>query len=144
MADVGGACLLLESLSIGLFAFLLVRQQTRELDQRVLRRMSYEAESLAAQSGEALLQGRPGWVGLSVKLMGEGPTAAQAKVTDTSGNMLFISKGESDDAVLVPAERAQIPLVNVAMLPSALPLAGTASSVSTPSTPGMNSAAWPG
>ena len=42
--------LLLESLSIGLFATLLVRQQTSEIDQRAQRRVAYEAGSLAVQA----------------------------------------------------------------------------------------------
>jgi PAS domain S-box-containing protein len=103
--------LLLESLSIGLFAVLLIRQQTREIYQRSEKRLSYEAESLALQSSEALLEERPGWVGLSVRMMGEGPTVAQAKVTDPAGNMLFVSKGDADEIALEPAELAQIPLL---------------------------------
>ena len=59
-------------------------------------RLAYEAASLALQSGEALEQERPGWVGLSVKMMGDAPTVALAKVTDPAGNVLFISRGEAD------------------------------------------------
>ena len=103
--------LLLETLSIGLFALLLVRQQTQEVYQRAHTRLAYEASSLALQSREALYQERPGWVGLSVKMMGEAPTVAVAKVTDPAGNMLFISRGESDENTLVPVELAQIPLM---------------------------------
>jgi len=103
--------LLLESLSIGLFAFLLVRQESRGIHQRVIRRVDYESQILAAQVSEALRKGEPGWVGLSVRMMGEGPTAASAKVTDPSGNMLFVSKGEADETVLELAERTQIPLI---------------------------------
>ncbi len=101
--------LLLETLSIGLFAVVLVRQQTQEVYQRAHMRLDYEARSLATQSAEALEEERPGWVGLSVRMMGEGPTVAVAKVTDPVGNMLFISKGEADDTALTPAETALIP-----------------------------------
>lgn len=103
--------LLLESLSIGLFAFLLVRQQTREIGERAVRRLAYEANSLALQASEALQRGQPGWVGLSVKMLGNSPTVAQARVTDPNGNMLFVAKGEADESVLEPAERAQINLI---------------------------------
>lgn len=103
--------LLLESLSIGLFAFLLVRQQTREIGERAVRRLAYEANSLALQASEALQRGQPGWVGLSVKMLGNSPTVAQARVTDANGNMLFVAKGEADESVLEPAERAQINLI---------------------------------
>ena len=103
--------LLLEMLSIGLFALLLVRQQTRETYDRAHTRLAYEAASLALQSSEALEQQRPGWVGLSVKMMGDAPTVALAKVTDPSGNVLFISKGEADETQLEPAELAEIPTI---------------------------------
>jgi PAS domain S-box-containing protein len=101
--------LLLEMLSTGLFALLLVRQQTREEHARAQTRLSYEAGSLAMQSSEALMEQRPGWVGLSVKMMGESPTIALAAVTDPAGNMLFVSRGDAEEFTLSPAERAQIP-----------------------------------
>jgi PAS domain S-box-containing protein len=103
--------LLLEMLSIGLFALLLVRQQLREADSRAHLRLAYESSSLALQSSEALEQERPGWVGLSVKMMGDAPTVAEAKVTDPAGNVLFISKGEADESALDSAERAELPLI---------------------------------
>jgi PAS domain S-box-containing protein len=102
---------LLEALSIGLFGALLIRQQVNEVRERAQRRLAYEAESLALQAQQAILQERPGWVGLSVQMMGEGPTVALAKVTDPAGNVLFVSKGEADQAPLQPAELAQIPQV---------------------------------
>ncbi|MGB6746220.1 MAG: hypothetical protein WBE38_21395, partial [Terracidiphilus sp.] len=52
--------LLLESLSIGLFVLVLVRQQTQEVYERAHQRLSYEASSLATQSAEALVEERPG------------------------------------------------------------------------------------
>ena len=101
--------LLLEALSIGLFAPALVRQQADESADRDRRRLAYEAASLAAQSSEALEQERPGWVGLSVKMMGDAPTIALAKVTDPAGNVLFISRGEAVETALEPAELALLP-----------------------------------
>jgi PAS domain S-box-containing protein len=103
--------LLLETLSIGLFALLLVRQQTNEVRVRARARLLYEATSVALQSSEALLQNRPGYVALAVKMMGEAPTVAIAKVTDPTGDVLFVSKGEADQTRLEPEEIAQIPLV---------------------------------
>jgi hypothetical protein len=101
--------LALELLSIGLFTLLLVRQQTRETSDRAHKRLAYEAMSLALQSREALLQQRPGWVGLSVKMLGDSPTVAQAKVTDPAGNVLFVGKGEADETTLEQMELKQIP-----------------------------------
>jgi len=103
--------LLLETLSIGLFAVILVRHQAAETYLRARTRLSYEASSVALQSSEALLQHRPGWVGLSVKMMGEAPTVALVKVTDPSGNILFVSKGEADQTKLEPEELAQISII---------------------------------
>ena len=102
--------LLLETLSIGLFALLLIQQHTQEVRERAHTRLAYEASSLALQSSEALLQQRPGWVGLSVKMMGDAPTVAMAKVTDPAGNVLFISRGEADESTLLATELSQIPL----------------------------------
>jgi PAS domain S-box-containing protein len=103
--------LLLETLSVGLFAALLIRQQTHEFYLRAQQRLAYEASSMALQAREALLQERPAWVGLSVQMMGEAPTVSVAKVTDAAGNVLFASKGDADQAALDPMERAQLRLV---------------------------------
>lgn len=103
--------LLLESLSLALFAFLITRQQAEEITARTHRRLAFEAESLAMQSREALLEGRPGWIALSVRMMGEGPTVSQAKITDVAGNVLFVSSGEATDQSLSASEHMQLPLV---------------------------------
>jgi PAS domain S-box-containing protein len=103
--------LLLETLSIALFAVILVRQQAGEAYLRARTRLSYEASSVALQSSEALLRNRPGWVGLSVKMMGEAPTVTSVKVTDPAGDVLFVSKGEADQTRLEAQELAQIPSI---------------------------------
>jgi len=101
---------LLEALSLALFAALLLRQQGRETYRHARQRLANQASSVALQSQEALQQQRPGWVGLSVKMMGEAPSVAFAMVTDPAGNVLFVSQGEADQRTLDEAERAQIPL----------------------------------
>jgi PAS domain S-box-containing protein len=102
---------LLEVLSLGLFAALLIRQQTHEVFDRAQHRLAHQATSMALQAREALLQQRPGWVGVSVRMMGDAPSVAFAKVTDPAGNMLFVSSGDADQTRLDPVERAQIPLM---------------------------------
>jgi PAS domain S-box-containing protein len=102
---------LVEALSIFLFAMLLIRQQTGEVYDRAQHRLAHQATSVALQAKEALQQDRPTWVGISVKMMGEGPSVALVKVTDPAGNVLYVSQGETDQAALDPAERAQIPLM---------------------------------
>jgi len=99
---------LVEALSILLFAGLLTRQQTREVHIRAEHRLAHQATSVALQAGEALQQGRPAWVGYSVKMMGEAPSVAFVKVTDVAGNVLYASQGQPQQATLDPAERAQI------------------------------------
>jgi signal transduction histidine kinase/HAMP domain-containing protein len=105
------ALLLLEGLSISLFAVLMIRQQTRDIYQRAQRRLAYEARSLALQSREALLENQPGWIAHSVKMMGQGPSVLRAKVTDSAGKVLYVSKGNPAETALTPVERAQIPLL---------------------------------
>jgi PAS domain S-box-containing protein len=101
--------LLLETLSISLFGILLVRQRVRDVYARAHTRLSYEASSLALQAGEALIEQQPRWIDHSVRMLGGSPTVAMAKVTDPAGNMLFISRGEADEATLLPVELAIIP-----------------------------------
>ncbi len=100
---------LLELLSIGLFAALLIRQQAHEVHEHMLHRLAHQSDSIALQATEALQQERPGWVQLSVRMMGEAPSVSFAKVTDPAGNVLFVSKGEAEQTPLDPAELAQIP-----------------------------------
>jgi len=100
---------LLEALSIGLFVALLVREQAHEVHVHMLHRLEHQSTSMALQATEALQQDRRNWVGLSVKMMGEGPSVASAKITDTAGNVLFVSAGEPEQVALDPTERAQIP-----------------------------------
>src|SRR5580698_2333666 len=100
---------LLEVLSLGLFEALLIQQQSREVRQRMMQRLSHEADSVAVQATEALQEKRPSWVGFSVRMMGEAPSVAFVKVTDPAGNVLYVSHGEPEQVALDSTERAQIP-----------------------------------
>lgn len=102
---------LLEALSIMLFAALLIHQQAQEVHQRMLQGLAHQVTLMSLDATEALLQNRPGWVGLSVKMVGESPSVALAKVTDPAGVVLFVSTGEPDHISLNRVERAQIPLM---------------------------------
>jgi PAS domain S-box-containing protein len=99
---------LLEILSIALFALLLTQQQKQRVQVRAQYWLTYESAALAAQVTKALDDQRPGWVSSSVQVAGEAPNISIAKVTDPVGNVLFISKGDADQTVLEPDERAQI------------------------------------
>ena len=100
---------LLEMLSIGLFAALLTEQQSQRVRTRAQYWLTYESTSLATQVAEALQEEKPRWVSSSVKSTGQAPNIAAAKVTDPDGNVLFVSKGDADETLLEQGERAQIP-----------------------------------
>ena len=103
---------LLEILSLSLFAAILTRQQTQRVRLRAQFILAYESASMATQVSEALEQQRPGWISSSVKTAGEAPNVALAMVTDPKGNVLFVSKGDADQTNLDPEERAQIPFIS--------------------------------
>ncbi|MGA2672177.1 MAG: ATP-binding protein [Terracidiphilus sp.] len=102
---------LLEVLSIVLFALLLIRRQAGEVYVHTQERLVYQASSLELQAKEALQQQRPSWTALSVKMMGAAPDVALAKITDPAGKVLFVSRGDPEQATLDPVERMQIPQV---------------------------------
>lgn len=100
--------LLLEALSFGLFAALLVHQQERRLSLRARQALEYQSTSLAVQAAEAMGQDQPAWVDLSVKMMMNSPTVEAAKVSDPAGGVLFSSSGHAEGERLRPDEREQV------------------------------------
>lgn len=99
---------LLEALSILLFALMLVRLQSRDLEIHARERLASQATSVASQSQEAMLESRADWLAAAVRMMGKAPSVAQTKVTDPNGNIIVVSPGLASKAVLDPAEKAQI------------------------------------
>jgi PAS domain S-box-containing protein len=104
--------LLLEILSIGLFAGLLTRQQIHRTDQRARDWLEYESTALATQSAEALDQQRPSWVDLAVRTIVDAPIVQSAKIVNPSGEVLFFRSDKQELANLTAIEHAQIPLAN--------------------------------
>ena len=102
---------LLETLSIVLFAVLLLRQQTHESHLRAQQRLVNQASFMALQAREALLQNQPGWTERSVAMMGKAPDVSAAKVTDLAGNVLYVSGVEPLQTELDTVELEQIPMV---------------------------------
>lgn len=100
--------LALETISFVLSGAYLRIQQMRESRKMAIERLNYEVSALAIQAREALLQQRPGWVQLSVTMMGEAPTVSTAKITDPHGHVLYVSNGEPDETQLYGQELAQI------------------------------------
>jgi PAS domain S-box-containing protein len=103
---------LLEILSIGLFAVLLTKQQSKRVYQRAQYWLNYESAAMASQVAEGLKAQSPGWVSSSVRTTGEAPNIAVAKVTDPQGNVLYSSMGDPSQSLLEPGERAQIPALS--------------------------------
>ena len=100
---------LLEALSMLLFAFVLFRQQKRETHSRAQQRLEHQATSVAVQSQQALKNGHPEVISVSVIMMGEAPSVDKVKVTDAQGKVLFVSDGVVGDQPLQPQQMAQIP-----------------------------------
>ncbi len=99
--------MLLEVLSVGLFATILFNIVGQEIRQRALERLAHQATSVALQAEEAYRQQHPELVLPALQMMGEAPSVAQARITDAAGNVLFVSQGETASQ-LVPEEKAQI------------------------------------
>ena len=102
--------LLLEILSIGLFAGVLAEQQIRRTNHRAQSWLEYESKALADQSAEALEQQRPTWVDLAVRTIVDAPIVQSAKIVSPSDNVLFFRSDRQEPPDLSAAERMQIPL----------------------------------
>ncbi len=103
---------LLEALSIGLFALLLVRLQLRDVQQHARERLASQVTSVASQAQEAMLEGRPDWLALAVRMMGKAPSVKRARVTDAAGTTLYVSPGMAKTSLLEATEKAQIGLIH--------------------------------
>src|ERR1700722_15499125 len=105
------ACLLLlEILSISLFAALLTRQQKSRVYSRAQFWLTYESEALSSETAEALEKQTPEWIDITVRTVGKSPNIALAKVTDPVGTVLYQRKGDAEQSALGPDERAEIPV----------------------------------
>ena len=100
--------MLLEVLSVGLFATFLVNVEERQIRRRALERLGHQATSMALQAEEAYRQQQPDLVLPELRMMGEAPSVAGAKITDKTGNVIFASAGEGAHSQLEPEEKAQI------------------------------------
>ena len=98
----------LEVLSIALFAILLLRLQEHDISHRVLDRLNHQTTSLALQIQEALGEERRDWVRLSVNTMGDAPSVFRSRMTDPAGKTIFVGKGDPDQFPLDPDELAKI------------------------------------
>ena len=104
-----GGLVLLEVLSLGLFAAILLRQQSKTIQQRAEQRLQHQATSLAIQAVEGLQSDYPKRaVATSVRIMAEAPSVASALVTDASGAILYSSPEGSHAPLLDRQEQEQL------------------------------------
>ena len=98
----------LEVLSIGVIALLLLAQETEEVRERAIERLELQATSAALHVRDALQRDRADWVLTAVKMIGDAPNIDLARVTDTAGNVLAASDGNPSQHPLEPGERSQL------------------------------------
>jgi len=94
-----------EVLSIAFFAVILIDRQQQEMRARAIERLAFQATSVAFETHESLQF--PDRVVSVLKIMNRDPSVAGVKVTDPSGNVLYVSEGTPSDHALRPQEKAQ-------------------------------------
>src|SRR5271167_777722 len=99
---------LLEALSLALFATVLIRQQYQEIFARAQVRLEHQSTSLALQAVEALQADRPEAIAISARMMSEAPSVESAKISDPQGRVTFVGEGQPADHPLTTAEISQI------------------------------------
>jgi len=99
---------LLESLSIALFALVLIRFQRHDAQDHAAQRMTHQATSLAMQARAAFELRHPEWLEGAVLMMADSPTVARVKVTDPAGRVLFEKSDGPESGFLEPQEKEQI------------------------------------
>ncbi|HTX75906.1 MAG TPA: ATP-binding protein [Terracidiphilus sp.] len=97
---------LLEALSIGLFAIFLTRLEDRDMLDRVRQRLEHQVTTLSVEAEEAYEDKRPDFLVVSVRVLGGAPSVLRAKITDAAGNMLYVSAGQPGQIHLDPNERS--------------------------------------
>ena len=100
--------MLLEALSVALFAVLLARVEGREVRKRTVDRLAHEATSISLEAEDAYRQQRPELVLPSLRLVRAAPSVGRVCITDTAGNVLFGSDSNPSQFRLDPTETAQI------------------------------------
>jgi PAS domain S-box-containing protein len=104
--------ILLEALSIFLFSVLLIRQQKDEALLRAKQRLVHQADSICMQIKEAIGHHHAEWIGVSVHMMGNAPSVAFSKVTDSTGHVLYVSQGDPSNVSLDEKERQELAKVH--------------------------------
>ena len=70
--------ILLEALSVLLFAWLLISKLGNDIHEHSLQQLVHQATSLSLQASEALRRDQQGWVGVSVRTAGDATSVSSA------------------------------------------------------------------
>ncbi len=99
---------LIETISIALFALLLVHHEQREAEDRAVSRLEHQASSLAVQARQTIVDERPDQMALAVKMEAASPSVSQARITDPQGKVLVAGSDNPQGGTLGAEELAQI------------------------------------
>jgi PAS domain S-box-containing protein len=97
---------LFELLVLAVFAVFLVREQQKELQQRVDRRLEYQGSQLALQAGTALAEGKAASLQGLVASMLQYPSIGRVQITDLQGvTLVGTDRSMNGTLSLTPVER---------------------------------------
>ncbi len=99
---------LIETLSIALFTFLLVDYLQHRLTSRVQSRLQSQTTSLSQEAEQPFLDHRQDLADLAVRLQAGFGSVAHAVITDPNGKVLFTSEGDPAKHPLTAEELAEI------------------------------------
>jgi PAS domain S-box-containing protein len=99
---------LIETISIALFALLLIRYQQREAEERAVQRLEHQSSSLAMQARQTILDDRTDQMALAVRMEAASPNVSQARITDPQGKVLVAGPDSPQSNTLSAEELAQI------------------------------------
>jgi len=97
---------LFELLALGLFTAFLVREQQKELQQRIDRRLEYQGSQLALQAAEAIEEGKADSLQKMVSTLLHYPSIGNVQITDLQGRAIAGADASMNGKLnLTPTER---------------------------------------
>src|SRR5579883_3418740 len=93
---------LFELLVLAVFAAFLVREQQKELQQRVDHRLEYQGSQLAQQAGTAIAEGRTAALQGMVSSMLQLPSIRKVQITDLQGITIVGTDSAMNGTLILP------------------------------------------
>lgn len=104
-----GGLILFEILVLVIVSLVLLREQRNELQNRIDRRLEYQASLLAIQSSAAMADGQTGVLDRVMAAARDAPSIRAVQITDLQGRALFSSNpGMKGKLTLTPRERVYL------------------------------------